>query len=240
MPHNYIHFPTSFPGLFEEVQTAAVFPDSKTFVDLIPKVDPTDIMAAYTQERQGVDWCPKSFVSRYFQEEQLPEGLESQEAQPVPHALEAKLHAHWDYLRREGDAARPLSSLLPLPRPYVVPGGRFGEIYYWDSYFTLLGLAESGEKELLADMVHNFGHLIDTVGFIPNGNRSYFLSRSQPPFFCADAGAGGGQIRRQQLVCALLSAVRAGVGLLGAGATGGAGRGALPLPLFGCAADAST
>ena len=79
----------------------------------------------------------------------------------------------------------PHSSLLPLPHRYVVPGGRFREIYYWDSYFTMLGLEESGRHDLVADMVKNFAWLIDHYGHIPNGNRTYYLSRSQPPFFAA-------------------------------------------------------
>ncbi|MCK8353394.1 alpha,alpha-trehalase, partial [Erwinia amylovora] len=74
-------------------------------------------------------------------------------------------------------------SLLPLPNPYVVPGGRFREGYYWDSYFTMLGLAESGHWDRVQDMVDNFAYQLDQSGHIPNGNRNYYLSRSQPPFF---------------------------------------------------------
>ena len=65
----------------------------------------------------------------------------------------------------------------------MVPGGRFKEIYYWDSYFTMVGLAASGKLDLVRNMLDNFAYLIDQFGFIPNGNRSYYLSRSQPPFF---------------------------------------------------------
>ena len=65
----------------------------------------------------------------------------------------------------------------------MIPGGRFREIYYWDSYFTMHGLEASGRVDLIRAMVHNFAHLIDTYGHIPNGNRTYYLSRSQPPFF---------------------------------------------------------
>ena len=64
-------------------------------------------------------------------------------------------------------------------------GGRFREMYYWDSYFTMLGLQASGRHDLVADMVENFAGLIDRYGHIPNGSRSYYLSRSQPPFFAA-------------------------------------------------------
>ena len=77
----------------------------------------------------------------------------------------------------------PYSTLLPLPYPYVVPGGRFREVYYWDSYFTMLGLEADGQHELAVDMLKDFAYEIDKYGHIPNGNRSYYLSRSQPPFF---------------------------------------------------------
>ena len=64
-----------------------------------------------------------------------------------------------------------------------MPGGRFRELYYWDSYFTLLGLAQSGRQDLVQDMISDFGWLIDTYGHVPNGTRTYYLGRSQPPFF---------------------------------------------------------
>jgi alpha,alpha-trehalase len=89
----------------------------------------------------------------------------------------------WDVLTREADTVSQGSSLLPLPHRYIVPGGRFRAIFYWDSYFTMLGLKESGRVDLIEDMVKNFAHLIMTYGFIPNGNRSYYMTRSQPPMF---------------------------------------------------------
>ncbi len=94
----------------------------------------------------------------------------------------------WDQLTRTSTTAPRYSSLLPLPEPYVVPGGRFREMYYWDSYFTMLGLAESGRHDLLEHMVRDFASLIDTYGHIPNGTRNYYLSRSQPPFYFAMVG----------------------------------------------------
>jgi alpha,alpha-trehalase len=72
--------------------------------------------------------------------------------------------------------------LLYLPNPYVVPGGRFNEMYGWDSYFIILGLIESGQKELARGMVENFFFELEHYGAILNANRTYYLTRSQPPF----------------------------------------------------------
>jgi len=72
--------------------------------------------------------------------------------------------------------------LLYLPHPYVVPGGRFNEMYGWDSYFIQVGLLQDGELRLARDMVDNFIYEIEHYGTILNANRTYFLTRSQPPF----------------------------------------------------------
>lgn len=72
--------------------------------------------------------------------------------------------------------------LLYLPRPYVVPGGRFNEMYGWDSYFILLGLLRDGEVRRAEDLVENQLYEVQHYGKVLNANRSYYLSRSQPPF----------------------------------------------------------
>jgi alpha,alpha-trehalase len=72
--------------------------------------------------------------------------------------------------------------LLYLPNPYVVPGGRFNEMYGWDSYFIQIGLLHDGETELAKDMADNFLYEIREYGKILNANRTYYLTRSQPPF----------------------------------------------------------
>ena len=72
--------------------------------------------------------------------------------------------------------------LLYLPRPYVVPGGRFNEMYGWDSYFIQVGLLRDGETALARDMAENFLYEIRHYGRILNANRTYYLTRSQPPF----------------------------------------------------------
>jgi alpha,alpha-trehalase len=76
----------------------------------------------------------------------------------------------------------PAQGLLYLPNPYIVPGGRFNEMYGWDSYFILLGL-EADHHELLGKgMVDNFLFEIEHYGGVLNANRTYYLTRSQPPF----------------------------------------------------------
>jgi alpha,alpha-trehalase len=72
--------------------------------------------------------------------------------------------------------------LLYLPNPYVVPGGMFNEMYGWDSYFIIRGLVEDGRLDLARDIVNNFFFEIDHYGGVLNANRTYYLTRSQPPF----------------------------------------------------------
>ena len=72
--------------------------------------------------------------------------------------------------------------LLDLPNKYVVPGGRFNEMYGWDSYFIILGLLRDGRVELARGMVDNFFFEIENYGAVLNANRTYYLTRSQPPF----------------------------------------------------------
>lgn len=74
------------------------------------------------------------------------------------------------------------AGLLYLPRPYVVPGGRFNEMYGWDSYFIEVGLLRDGEVSLARDMVDNFVYEVEHYGHVLNANRTYYLTRSQPPF----------------------------------------------------------
>src|SRR5438309_11514735 len=72
--------------------------------------------------------------------------------------------------------------LLYLEHKYVVPGGRFNEMYGWDSYFIILGLVRAGRIDLARGMVENFFFEIEHYGTILNANRAYYLTRSQPPF----------------------------------------------------------
>ena len=89
----------------------------------------------------------------------------------------------WHHLTRHPDQHPSQGTLLQLPHSYVVLGGRFVEMYYWDSYFTMLGLVGSQHQATLHAMTDNFAYLIDTYGHVPNGTRTYYVSRSQPPVF---------------------------------------------------------
>lgn len=157
--------------LFRRVQMEQVFPDEKTFVDCIPKRMPGEILSDYNAQKDNPDFNLKTFVLANFS--------------PSRNAPDIREHiaALWALLKRDASHPPAGSSLIALPRPYVVPGGRFEELYYWDSYFTMMGLKEDDRIDMIENMVDNFAHLITTEGFIPNANRTYYLSRSQPPFF---------------------------------------------------------
>ena len=166
--------------LFKAVQLSEMFPDSKTFVDYRPKESFEILEERYLMERENKDFSLESFVRENF--ERFPD-LPNLAASDTLSDMYAHIERMWPKLRKEADKKEAHSSKIPLPNPYIVPGGRFREIYYWDSYFTLEGLLVSGRYDLAESMVENFAYLIDSLGFIPNGTRDYYLSRSQPPFF---------------------------------------------------------
>ncbi len=165
---------------FKEVQMKAIFKDSKTFPDLVPVAPYEEIIAKYELEKNRPDFNLAAFVSDNFSDQST--AVLSFETDTTKNMYE-HISSIWPKLTRTPDEVVPYSSRIPLPFSYVVPGGRFKEIYYWDSYFTLEGLLIDGQEELAKNMVANFSHLIDSLGFIPNGTRNYYLSRSQPPFF---------------------------------------------------------
>lgn len=169
-----------FGDLYREVEMQRVFPDQKTFADAIPRRKPDAIMADYRAQSARPDFRLASFVAENFSLPRLRQvGFRPQVMQPITDYISEM----WAVLKRTPDSTEPFSSLLPLRYPYVVPGGRFTEIYYWDSYFTMLGLEQDGRHDLATDMIRNMASLIDRYGHIPNGNRTYYLSRSEPPFF---------------------------------------------------------
>jgi alpha,alpha-trehalase len=178
--------------LFHDVQMSGIFPDSKTFVDARPRFSPAEVVARYAAVRTAPGFSLRAFVEQHFE---LPRSVGEGFLSDTSRSMEEHIRALWpvltrlpDTVPRASDALYARSSLIALPFAYVVPGGRFREVYYWDSYFTMLGLVESKRTDLMKNMLDNFAWLIATVGHIPNGNRTYYLSRSQPPYFAAMVG----------------------------------------------------
>lgn len=174
-----------FPDLFHDLHASGLWPDGKVLSDALPLASPREIMTAYKIEKKNGQGDWQGFFNRFFQ---LNVSRTTHFQSDLSSPVEIHIDNLWSVLTREKDKAIPGSSLVPLPHSYIVPGGRFNEIYYWDSYFTQLGLVQSNRIATLSDMVANFAYLIDTFGFVPNGNRTYFLGRSQPPFFSLMVG----------------------------------------------------
>ena len=168
--------------LFSDVQLSGIFSDSKEFVDARPREAPAAVQARYDSARRAPGFVLRTFVEQSFV---LPQPAGDGYHTVASQGMLTHVNALWAVLTRPPDSVDARSSLIPLPNPYVVPGGRFREIYYWDSYFTMQGLVKSGHTDLVKNMLDNFAHLIGTIGHIPNGNRTYYLTRSQPPYFAA-------------------------------------------------------
>ena len=171
---------TVFGELYRAVEMAGLFPDQKTFADAIPNEPPAEVLADFERQKHRSGFELEAFVGQHFT---LPLRKSVDYKTRPEKSVQDYIAEMWDVLQRKPDEVEPYSSLLPLSHTYIVPGGRFSEIYYWDSYFTMLGLEQGGRHDLALDMLENMASLIDRYGHIPNGNRSYYLSRSQPPFF---------------------------------------------------------
>lgn len=165
--------------LFQDVQLKRVHDDGKTFVDLVPKTRLKKILKLYERQRQNPDFDLHAFVARHFKEYIFQEG-EAYKSDPN-YKIEEHIDKLWGVLTRR--TFRNRGSLMALPYPYIVPGGRFSEQFYWDTYFIMLGLSASGRYGEIEGMMKNYAYLIRKVGYIPTASRTYLLSRSQPPFF---------------------------------------------------------
>lgn len=165
--------------LFEAVQLKPCFDDSKYFVDMTPLRAADEIMSDYNKQKKLADFDLKKFVEKNFE----PPVAEKKFTPIEDISLDQYIKQMWNFLSQSSDQHNPQSSLIALPKPYIIPGGRFREVYYWDCYFTCEGLRVDGEIEMIKNIADNFAYLIDTIGFVPNANRKYYLTRSQPPLF---------------------------------------------------------
>ncbi|XOV80702.1 MAG: alpha,alpha-trehalase TreF [Aestuariibacter sp.] len=161
--------------LFHDVQMQGLYSDSKVFADATARTELKTILSQYDASNIQSPQALQTFVEKHFQLPVIPDCKQHQVA-----SVQQYIETLWLTLRRQPDEHN-LNSLLPLPYPYIVPGGRFQEIYYWDSYFTAVGLMQANQCEMVINMIDNFIVLLDALGKIPNGNRGYYYSRSQPP-----------------------------------------------------------
>ena len=180
------------------MQTLRLFNDSKTFVDMPLRVDPQQVLAAFSDlARPLTRESVTDFVSEYFLEAgsdvlaHVPADWVSNPPAfariqtDAGRAWALDLNEKWKVLGRitaPSVAAHPSrTSTLYRSRPFVVPGGRFRESYYWDTKWIVDGLIESGMLQTARDVVSNLLDDVGTFGFVPNGGRVYYTTRSQPP-----------------------------------------------------------
>ncbi|XP_038635513.1 trehalase isoform X1 [Scyliorhinus canicula] len=189
--------------LLHQVQMAKLFNDDKHFVDMKLKINPDVVLEAYrnltaTSPTRLTKEQLKLFVQTYFDSP----GQEFEKWTPgdwgdhprILHKISdqklrlwaTELHALWKSLGRkiklDVQSHAELYSQIYVPKPLIVPGGRFREFYYWDSYWIIKGLLLSEMTETAKGMIENFLYLIQRFEFIPNGGRVYYERRSQPPF----------------------------------------------------------
>lgn len=206
--------PIYCPGpLLQAVQLAEIFEDSKTFVDKATSKPEADVIAAFQAlgdgqggnityreiidfvnenfAAEGVELVPADLGDEFVEE---PKFLQDVQDEVVRDWLK-QVHSYWELLARTTNETSPsgvqcegcVSSFIPFEerRTFVVPGGRFRELYYWDTFFVIEGLIKSELPSVVKAILENFGDLIDRLGFVPNGNRLYYENRSQPPFLTA-------------------------------------------------------
>ncbi|PAU84569.1 trehalase [Halorubrum salipaludis] len=178
---DYSNFPQISGELFRAVQRRDLFDDDKRIVDAEPRASPDLVFERYLARRDDPDFDLASFVDDQFK---LPEPVGASPDLAASRSMAEHVSSLWGALTRTfEDAGGAGSTLVGLPNPHVVPGGRFREMYYWDSYFTAEGLAAADRTDLVAGMAGNIASLIDRFGFVPLGNRAYYDSRSQVPLF---------------------------------------------------------
>lgn len=165
---------------FHDAQRSQVYKDGKTFVDLVPKMRLVQISREYDERKHNVDFDMKGFIEEHFYV--VPAEAEKEQYTTEEGTTVRKhITALWPHLTQRH--LRNRGTLVGLPYSYIVAGGRFAEQYYWDTYFTMLGLAADDRWDMVENMTKNCAYMIRKFGHVPNASRTYYLSRSQPPFF---------------------------------------------------------
>ncbi|KAI9108489.1 hypothetical protein K1719_020680 [Acacia pycnantha] len=181
--------------------------DPKTYVDVSLKFSLSETEEAFDKLSSSANGSVPAnelndFIERYFDgaEDDMvyhepedyveePEGFLPKVEHPEMRAWALKVHSLWKNLSRRVSSrvkTHPhLHTFLPLPASFVIPGSRFREVYYWDSYWIIRGLLASKMYETAKAMVTNLISLLEEYGFVPTGARAYYTNRSQPPLLSA-------------------------------------------------------
>lgn len=181
---------------------AAVYKDSKHFVDMKMKQSVNETLAKFRDFMRSTNNAPsKHQVEKFINETFEPPGYEFEDWDPTDWTANPKflqnieddelrkfgsdLNHIWKLLgrkmREDVKINEDLYSIIYVPHPVIVPGGRFREFYYWDSYWIIKGLLLSEMHNTVKGMLNNFVSIVDKIGFIPNGGRVYYKMRSHPP-----------------------------------------------------------
>ncbi|CAH1797539.1 unnamed protein product [Owenia fusiformis] len=188
--------------LLRVVQNSNLFEDSKTFVDLRLRTTPDETLKAFADlnknGREPTTDEVHTFVRTYFEGpgteliQHTPEDwnpnpyIVGKVVNPDMKIWMADLNAKWKDLSRkihkDVHDHPERHSLIPLPHPFVIPGGRFRELYYWDSYWVINGLLLCDMFPTVKGMLSNLLYMVQRFGHVPNGTRVYYITRSQPPF----------------------------------------------------------
>ena len=189
--------------LFQDVQAQRVYRDGITFVDLVPAVRLKKLLDLYEIRRQTPGFNLHAFVDQHFHQYLIQ--TPTYHTDPN-HTIEEHINELWDLLTRETLDSK--SALLPVPYPYIVPGGRFRALYYWDTYFTMLGLAAAGKWDLIEGIMKDYVYLIRKFGYIPNASTTYQASRSQAPYFAMMVDLVGSKKGRKRTLARYLPQLR--------------------------------
>lgn len=165
--------------LFDSIMVNNVFEDAKIFLDLIPDTPTEQTLEFFKTARQKPDFNWQTFINQTFT---YPKNISIHFRANRSLSIEDHINSLWSVLERPADSAT-LGSILPIPKPYIAASGQSRELTYGDAYFIMLGLQAAGHVDMVENMVDNFAYLIDTEGYIPSGNRTYWANRSNPPYF---------------------------------------------------------
>lgn len=184
------------------MQLSKIYPDSKTFVDKKLKYTESEIISKYkTLKENNNGSVPSNYELKKFIDENLEDGDELEEWVPgdftqnpsILNRIRDQNYKQWasglnhvwkTLARKVKDDVRTHPdrySLIWVPNGFVIPGGRFRELYYWDTYWIVNGLLLCDMKSTAQGVIDNIISMVNKIGFMPNGGRVYYLNRSQPP-----------------------------------------------------------